>query len=107
MKGLRCKLTRDGEGGFDCLITVGDITIGAASDDPRAALNAATGLASDLLAQIEAHPELKILLPPQATAALAALRLAAAAARAGRLADAAKVAPAAVQAVKSILRNIF
>ena len=104
MKGLRVKLRRDEEGGFDCLVTVGDFTIGAASDDPRAALNAATGLASDLLRTIEANPELAILLPPQATAALSALRLAAAAARAGRLSEAPR---AAANAIRSILRSVI
>jgi len=85
----------------------GDFTIGAASDDKVSALNAATGLATDLVRTIEAHPELSLLLPPQATAALRAVRIAAAAARAGKLADAAKIAPAAVNAVRSILKNIF
>jgi len=108
MKGLRVKLRRaeDGEG-FDCLVTVGEFTIGAASDDKVSALNAATGLASDLMRVVEAHPELSALLPPQATAALKALRIAAAAARAGKLADVANVAPAAVKAVKRILSDIF
>ena len=106
MRGLRVKLRRDGEGGFDCLVTVGDITIGAASDseDPRAALNAATGLANDLLKVIEQNPALAPLIPPQATAALTALRLAAAAARSGRLDQ---VPAAAANAVRSILKNIF
>lgn len=106
MRGLRVQLRRDGEGGFDCLVTIGDITIGAASDDedPRAALNAATGLANDLLKVVEQNPALAVLIPPQATAALTALRFAAAAARSGRL-D--KVPAAAANAVRSILRSII
>lgn len=105
---MRIKLRRAEDGdGYDCLVTVGDFTIGAASDDKLSALNAATGLAADLVKTIEAHPELSVLLPPQATAALKAIRIAASAARAGRLADVANVAPAAVQAVRSILKSIF
>lgn len=108
MNGLRIKVRRTEDGdGFDCLVTVGEFTIGAASDDKVSALNAATGLAADLVKTIEAHPELSMLLPPQATAALKAIRLAAAAARAGRLADVANVVPSAVSAVRSILKNIL
>jgi predicted nucleic acid-binding protein len=108
MRGLRIKLRRaeDGEG-FDCLVTVGEFTIGAASDDKLSALNAATGLATDLVRVIEQNPALSMLLPPQATAALQALRVAANAARAGKLADVVNIAPSAVKAVRSILKNIF
>jgi hypothetical protein len=107
-KSLRIKLRRAEDGdGFDCLVRVGEFTIGAASDDKLSALNAATGLASDLMKVVEAHPELSLLLPPQATAALKAIRIAANAARMGRLADVANTVPAAAKAVRSILANIF
>lgn len=104
---MRIKLRRV-EDGYDCLISVGDVSIGAASDDAASALNAASGLALDLTKAMEAHPELAMLLPPQATAALKAIRIAAWAARNGKLpAIAATLGPTAVRTVQSILRSVL
>lgn len=105
---MRIKIRRMDDGGYDCLVSIGDITIGAASDDPAAALNAASGLASDLTRALSSHPELAALLPPQATMALKAIRIAAWTARHGRLPEGvAALGPTAVKTVKSLLRSVL
>lgn len=104
---MRIKIKRLDDG-YDCLVTVGDVTIGASSDDPANALHAAAGLAHDLTNAMEKHPELQALLPPQATAALKAIRIASWAAKEGKLPEVAKtLGPTAVNTVKSILRSVF
>ena len=96
------------DGGYDCHIRIGEMTIGAASDTAASALSAASGLAHDLTTQMVAHPELAALLPPQAVVALKEIRIAAWAAKHGRLPDvAAKIGPAAVKVVSSVLRRLF
>jgi hypothetical protein len=107
MPTMRIRVRRI-DGGFEGLVKIGDISIGASSDDAVSALHAASGLAHELSATMAAHPELAVLIPPQATAALKAIRIASWAAKNGRLPDvAAKLAPVAVATVKSILRNIL
>lgn len=104
---MRIKIRR-ADDGYDCHVTVGDITIGAVSDNPIAALNAASGLALDLTRAMEANPALAMLLPPQATAALKAIRIAALAARTGRIPEVVRtLGPTAVNTVKSILRSVL
>lgn len=107
MPKMRIRVRRI-DGGFEGIVKIGDISIGAASDDAVSALHAASGLAHELSAAMDAHPELKALIPPQATAALKAIRIASWAAKNGRLPDVAKkLAPVAVSTVKSVLRSIL
>ena len=95
-------------GGYHATVNLGAYSIGATSDDAAAALHAASGLASDLSKVMEAHPELAALVPPQATAALKAIRIASWAAKNGKLPEVAKqIGPVAVKAVTSVLRSIF
>lgn len=96
------------DGGYQCTVDLGDVHIGAASEDAASALHAAAGLAHDLSTAMANHPEMAALLPPQATAALKAIRLASWAVKNGRIPEAvAKIGPKAVSAVKSVLRSFL
>jgi len=104
---MRIKLKKVDDG-YDCHVTIAGITIGAESEGAAEALHAASGLASDLTKYMERHPELQALLPPQASAALKAIRIASWAAKEGKLPEAAKaLGPTAVNTVKSILRSVL
>jgi hypothetical protein len=93
---------------YSCTVDFGDVHIGADGDDAVTALHAASGLAHDLSAAMDKHPELAALLPPQATAALKAIRIASWAIKNGKLPEAINaVGPKAVSAVKSVLKSIF
>ena len=48
MPSLRIKLQRLDDGGYEALFRVGDVAIGASSDDAVSALHAASGLAHEL-----------------------------------------------------------
>lgn len=105
---IHIQLKRVSDDEYDCTVNIGDIHIGASSDDAVSALHAAAGLAHDLSKAMEAHPEMAALLPPQATMALKAIRIASWAAKNGKLPEVAKkIGPVAVSAVKSVLRSIL
>ena len=106
---MRIKVRKADDGrGYECVVNVGDISIGAKSDDPAAALNAASGLAADITAIMSEHPELAALMPPQATAALKAIRIAAWAARNKRLPEVARqLGPTTMRTVQSILKRVL
>jgi hypothetical protein len=104
---IKLRKAEDGDG-YDCLVSVGEISIGATSDDKASALHAAAGLAHDLTTAMQNNPELAVLLPPQTVAALKAIRIASWAAKHGRLPEAAKaLGTTAVNTVKGILRSVF
>lgn len=108
MPVLRIKLRRIEDGGYEALFRIGDVAIGASSDDAVSALHAASGLAHELSQAMAAHPELQALMPPQAVLALKAIRIASWAAKNGKLPEIAKtMAPVAASVVKSVLRSIL
>lgn len=90
--------------GYECIVRIGEFTIGSTSEDAAGALNAASGLASDLTAVMRENPELAALMPPQATAALKAIRLAAWAVRNKRIPKG--TSKHALTVVKSILSRV-
>lgn len=105
---LRITMGHLGGGGVGCRVRMGQFLIGVDAHDAHDALHAASGIAHNLAATINAHPELQALLPPQAQLALKAIHVAAAAAKAGNLDQvAATLAPAAAQAVSRVLRSIL
>jgi hypothetical protein len=94
--------------GYECIVSIGAMHIGADSDTPQGTLFAAAGLAAKLAEQMEQHPELAEFMPPQATAALKAMQLAAYVQRHGKLPPNVKrVSDSAMSAVKSILKGFI
>lgn len=106
MNNLRVKVRRI-DGGYEGRVTIGAISVGAEAATPAQALNAATGVANQLLAVVEANPELAALMPPQAKAAIQAIKIASWAAKNGELRKYAKKLPAAAKTVASVLRSIL
>jgi len=108
MPSLRINVRRLPDGGYEALFRVGDVAIGASSDEAVDALHAAAGLAHELSQAMAAHPELQALMPPQAVLALKAIRVASWAAKNGQVQAIAKnVGPVAASVVKSVLRSIL
>lgn len=108
MPALRIKGQRLDDGGYEVIFRIGDVAIGASSDEAVDALHAAAGLAHDLSAAMAAHPELAALMPPQAVMALKAIRVASWAAKNGKLSEIARtLAPVAASVVKNVLRSIL
>ena len=108
MPSLRINLKRLEDGGYEALFRVGDVAIGASSDEAVDALPAAAGLAHELSQAMAAHPELQALMPPQAVMALKAIRVASWAAKNGQVQAIAKsVGPVAASVVSKVLRNIL
>jgi hypothetical protein len=104
---MRVRYYRPTVGGHGFYVDLGHMTApGAANEDPAAALHAAAGLAKDFVKAIERQPELQALLPPQAQAALTALKVAAWAAKNKKLRAAAKELPRAVASVINVLRKV-
>lgn len=106
---LRINIGHLRQGGVGCNVVMGDISVGVASDTAEGALHAASGLAKSLAAQLQAHPELQALLPPQITGALHAIHIASKIAKqGGSVADVAeRVGPVAAKTVARILRSIL
>lgn len=95
--------------GYHCTVqpTPG-VYVGAVGDDPADALHKAAGLAEHLAKTLAAHPELKMLLPPQVQLALKTVRIAAWAAREGHLPELAKkLAPQARRVVSRLMKELF
>lgn len=94
-------------GGYRGEISIGGIVVGAESNSAAQSLNAAVGLGRQLVNVLEANPELKALMPPQAQAALKAIQIATWAAKSGELKKVAKQLPAAAKTVAAVLRSIL
>ena len=62
MPSLRINVRRLPDGGYEALFRVGDVAIGASSDEAVDALHAAAGLAHELSQAMAAHPELQALI---------------------------------------------
>src|SRR4051812_5428469 len=107
MPRLLIKGQRLDDGGYEMLFRVGEICIGANGDEAVDALASAAALAHELSDTMAKHPELAALMPPQAVAALKAIRLASMAAQSGQLQQVAKLAPTAARVVTSVLRSIL
>lgn len=106
---LRINIGHLRQGGVGCNVVMGDISVGVASDSAEGALHAASGLARSLAAQLQAHPELQALLPPQVTGAIHAIHLASKVLKHGGTVEdiAEKVGPVAAKTVTRILRSIL
>lgn len=94
-------------GGHGFFVDLGHFGVGAVSDEAAPALHAAAGLAKDFVAAVEKHPELAKFLPPQAQAALLAIKVAAWAAKNDKLKEMAKqIGPNAVATVTRLLKGL-
>ena len=106
MSGLNFKM-RKIDNGYEARVFIGGFNFGSIGPTPAQALNGAVGLANNLVGLLEENPELKAVLPPQAHAALMAIKIASAAAKSGQLKAVAKKIPKAAATVAAVLRSIL
>lgn len=90
-----------------CSVVMGDIAVGAVSDDAVSALHNASGLAAGIAAEMSKHPALAALMPPQVAVGLKAINMASAAIKSGQFDALAAEAPHAARAVARILKSVF
>lgn len=104
------KFSRNGKRLVSCTIGLHPgMYVGAYGRDPADALHAAASVAAQMDAVIKRNPELAAIIPPQATAAFAAISLASKAVKSGMPIEqvAATAGVQAARAVKKLLRTIF